>query len=307
MARLPPIDSLPFFDAAMRHSSFASAAAELNVTPSAVSQRIKSLEQSLGVLLFERLPHGLKPTEAARLYLLEIRPALTRLRTASTRIATQSVRRPAGRGHRLSVDMLPALATARIGPMLRRFYERFPDVELRLTTSPGISDPALDGFDCCVRYGPGGWQGIDAQCLAEESVFPVCAPAFAANRAPVVGISDLAPLPLIHDLMPLGWAEWLAAFGGPELQSKGPVFSDSALAQRAAVEGLGVALGRSLLVAPDLASGRLTRLLRQELRSPFSYWLVRPMGRRDALVDLFGEWLCEEILVDGGVEGDARS
>jgi LysR family glycine cleavage system transcriptional activator len=89
---------LPFFDAAMRHGGFAAAAAELNVTPSAVSQRIKSLEQSLGVVLFERRPHGLRPTEAARLYLLEIRPALNRLKVASARVAAQDARRPPGRG-----------------------------------------------------------------------------------------------------------------------------------------------------------------------------------------------------------------
>ena len=153
-----PLDSLPFFDASMRHTSFVAAADELNVTASAVSQRIKSLEQSLGVVLFERLPHGLKPTEAARLFLLEVRPALNRLRVASTRITTRARRRPAGRGQKLSVDMLPALATARFSLLLGSFYEHFPDVELRLSSSPAISDPARDGFDCCVRYGPGAWR-----------------------------------------------------------------------------------------------------------------------------------------------------
>jgi LysR family transcriptional regulator, glycine cleavage system transcriptional activator len=100
----------------------------------------------------------------------------------------------------------------------------------------------------------------------------------------------------VHDLMPVGWTEWMAAVGGPELPRGGPIFSDSAIAQRAAVEGLGVALGRSLLVVPDLVAGRLIRLLRRELPSPFSYWLIRPAGRRDALVDMFGEWLVEEVL-----------
>jgi LysR family transcriptional regulator, glycine cleavage system transcriptional activator len=297
MVRAPALDLLPFFDAAMRHESFALAAAELNVTPSAVSQRIKSLEQSLGILLFERFPHGLKPTEAARLYLLEIRPALSRLYTASARIATRDARRPPGRDRRLSVDMLPAFATTRVGPMLRHFRDRFPDVELRLTTSRAISDPLRDGFDCCVRYGAGRWQSVDAQCLATETVFPVCAPTLFSRDRPIDTITDLAQLPLIYDLMPLGWTDWFATLGGPQPRSDGPVFSDSALAQRAAIEGLGIVLGRSILVAPDLASGRLVRLLRHELPSPFSYWLIRPLGRRDGLVDLFGEWLIEQIFV----------
>jgi LysR family glycine cleavage system transcriptional activator len=300
MNPLLPLDALPFFDASMRHTSFVAAADELNVTASAVSQRIKSLEQSLGVVLFERLPHGLKPTEAARLFLLEVRPALNRLRVASTRITTRARRRPAGRGQKLSVDMLPALATARFGLLLGSFSEHFPDVELRLTSSPALSDPARDGFDCCVRYGPGGWHGVDAVRLADEDVFPVCAPTFLANHSSIERDTDFARLPLIHDLMPIGWSEWLEAFAAPEIRMHGSVFSDSTLALRAASEGLGVALGRSRLVGPDMDSGRLIRMSNSELRSPFAYWLVRPIGRRDALVDLFKEWLISECFGDRG-------
>lgn len=294
--RSPPLDALRFFDAAMRHASFAGAANELNVTPSAVSQRIKAVESALGIVLFERQPHGLLPTEAARLYLLEIRPALERLHLASARVAAQRPARPAGRGRRLSVDMLPALATMRLAPKFGAFRRQFPDVELRLTTSRSLTDPAKDGFDCCIRYGPGGWAGVDAALLASEQIFPICAPALLAGRQTVETLADLIALPVVHDLMPIGWTEWMAALGGPEPASGGPVFSDSAIAHRAAVEGLGVALGRSLLVMPDIVAGRLVRLLRHELPSPFGYWLIRPSGRRDALVDMFADWLLAEVL-----------
>jgi len=295
-AKHVPLDALPVFDAAMRNVSFAGAAAELNVTASAVSQRIKSLEETLGVVLFERLPHGLRPTEAARLYLLEIRPAIERLRIASTRISSQQAKRPSGRERRLSVDMLPALATVRFAPMFNRFRERFPDVELQLTTSPTVTDPKRDGFDCCIRYGPGGWTGVDIVKLANEYVFPVASPSLLSGTPPIEKIADLLDFPLIHDLMPLGWVEWLSAFDGPEIRKTiGPTFSDSALAQRAAVEGLGIYLGRSTLVAPDLLHRRLVRLFDLELQSPFSYWIIRPTGKQDALVDLFAEWLIDEV------------
>ncbi len=291
-----PLDALPYFDAAMRHMSFAAAAGELAVTPSAVSQRIKALEMALGVTLFERLPNGLQATQAARLYLLEIRPALGRMRAASARIASQGASRSADRKRPLSIDVLPALATVRLAPTLRRFRQCFPDVELRLTTSRDMSDPARDGFDCCIRYGPGDWPGVETILLSGEHIFPVCAPDVIRGRPPIETLSDLMQVPLIHDMMPMGWAEWLATLGGPEPTSDGPIFSDSALAQRAAVEGLGVALGRSLLVAPDLAAGNLIRLLGHDLPSPFSYWLVRPPGRSDELVDRFCDWLVEEVL-----------
>lgn len=293
--RLPPLDTLVFLDAALRHMSFAGAAEELNVTQSAVSQRIKSLEGSLGVRLFDRLPHGIRPTEAARLFAFEMRPALSRLRRASSRIATRSARRPEGRGHRLSIDMLPALASMRFAPLLGQFQERFPDVELRLTSSPAISDPARDGFDCCIRYGDGTWPGVDATLLASETVYPVCSPALLRAFPAQLSLADIARLPRVHDLMPLGWTEWFSALGSTEEALGGAVFSDSSHALRAAVEGLGVALGRSVLVEPDVTAGRLVGFPQYGLRSPYAYWLVRPMGRRDALVDLFVEWFSEEI------------
>jgi LysR family transcriptional regulator, glycine cleavage system transcriptional activator len=287
--RNTPLDALPVFEAAVRHVSFAAAAHELNVTSSAVSQRIRALEDLLGVVLFDRLPHGLRPTEAARLYLLEIRPALERLHAASVRISAHTAQRPSGRGRRLSVDMLPALATARLVPMFTRFRERFSDVELQLTTSPVVADPNRDGFDCCIRYGPGGWAGVEAKFLAGEYIFPVAAPSFLSNNAAIKELGHLTKLPLIHDLMPLGWVEWLSQFGCQiDRPAGGLTFSDSALAQEAAVQGLGVYLGRSILTASDLLNGRLI--------SPFSYWLVRPFGKHDALVDLFADWLVEEIL-----------
>jgi LysR family glycine cleavage system transcriptional activator len=294
--RNTPLDALPVFEAAMRHASFAAAASELNVTPSAVSQRIKSLEDMLGVVLFERLPHGLRPTEAARLYLLEIRPALERLHTASARISAQTARRPSGRDRRLSIDMAPALASMRFVPMFRQFRERFPDVDLQLTTSPVVADPSRDGFDCCVRYGPGGWAGVEAKQLAGEQIFPVAAPSFLSNNVAIRELTQLARLPLIHDLMPLGWVEWLSAFGVQTNRPGGLTFSDSSLAQQAAVQGLGIHLGRSILVASEILNGRLVRIVGEELPSPFSYWLIRPSGKHDALVDLFADWLTEEIL-----------
>lgn len=291
-----PVESLVFFDAAVRHASFASAATELNVTPSAVSQRIKSLEQSLGILLFERLPHGLRPTEAGQLYALEIRPALDRLGLATARAASRSMHRPPGRSHRLSLDMAPALARARMVPALGDFQKNFPDIELKLTSSRAVTDPMRDGFDCCIRYGRGGWRGVDSKCIAKELVFPVCAPLLMSKNTVVETAVDLSLLPLIHDLMPIGWTEWFASIGTEPPKSTGPVFSDSSLALQAAVDGLGVALGRSVLTVPDLASGRLIRLSKHNITSPFSYWLIRPLGQRDSLVELFVSWLLERVL-----------
>jgi len=159
-----------------------------------------------------------------------------------------------------------------------------------------LSDPLRDGFDCCIRYGSGGWPGIEADCLAQETVFPVSAPALIAKEANANAAMDLTRLPLIHDLMPVGWAEWFAAAGGATPKSNGPVFSDSSLALRAAIDGLGVVLGRSVLASPDLVAGRLVRISKRVIASPFSYWLVRVPGQRDGLVELFSRWLLDHVL-----------
>lgn len=289
-----PLDALTFFDAAMRHASFAAAAGEMNVSASAVSQRIKTIEDALGVRLFERQAQGLQPTEAAHLYLLEIRPALTRIKEASLRASSKESWRSRGRGRQLSIDMLPALAALRIAPKLSAFAERFPDITLRLTTSFTISDPLRDGFDCCVRYGPGQWAGVETELLAHEDVFLVCAPSLLAQH-PIRNLSDVLHMPLVHDLMPMGWPEMASRLDLGPLPEGGLIFSDSSIALRAAVEGMGVAVGREHLVAPDLAAGRLVRLSTKTVRSPFSYWLIRPTDRSDRLVDLFSSWLVETV------------
>ena len=289
-----PLDGLTFFDAAMRHTSFAAAAGELNVSASAVSQRIKSVEEALGVKLFERQPHGLLPTEAAHLYQLEVRPALARIREASLRASSKGSWRSRERGRQLSIDMLPALAALRIAPKLPAFAERFPDITLRLTTSFTIADPVRDGFDCCVRYGPGEWPGVDAELLAHEDVFLVCAPSLLAQHS-IRSLSDVLRMPLVHDLMPMGWPEMASRLGLGKLPDGGLIFSDSSIALRAALEGMGVAVGREHLVAPDISAGRLVRLSTETVRSPFSYWLIRPADRSDRLVDLFSSWLLETV------------
>jgi LysR family glycine cleavage system transcriptional activator len=232
--RLPGLASLRTFEAAARHLGFSAAAEELGVTQSAVSQRVKGLEASLGVALFERLPQGLRLTEAGRSFLLDVRPALQRLRAAAGRVAARGARRAGSSGRALAVGTTASVALLCLAPGLAAFREAFPGVALRIETSMELVDPASAGLDCCLRYGAGHWPGVSVELLAGEDLFPVCAPALLPPGASSVGIAALGGLPLMHDLGPVSWVEWLAAFGAPP-----PCWAEALVLQ----PGLGVMAG----------------------------------------------------------------
>jgi LysR family glycine cleavage system transcriptional activator len=138
---------------------------------------------------------------------------------------------------------------------------------------------------------------VAAERLAGEDLFPVWAPGFLPPGAAPIAVAGLGGFPLVHDLGPVSWVEWLAAFGAPPPgRAEALTVTDSALAQRAAMDGVGVALGRSRLADRELAAGRLVRPVSESMPSPFGYFLVRPQARgADALVGRFGEWLLAEV------------
>jgi LysR family glycine cleavage system transcriptional activator len=287
---LPPLNALRFFEAAARHLSFTVAAEELHLTQSAVSYQVKQLEAALGILLFERLPHGLVLTSAGDLYLMEVRPVLQRLRFAGDRLGRQARGRDV-----LAVSMLPAFAAKCLLPRLARFANAFPGIDLSLTAATELVDPDAAGLDCCLRYGPGGWAGVAAERLGGEDLVAVASPTLLAQGLPIATPADLRHHRLIHDKGPVTWIEWLAHAGAPEPDGTGHFFTESTLAYQAAIDGGGVALGRSLLVADDLRAGRLASPLAASMPAPFAYFLIRPIRRRSPLADAFRDWLMAEL------------
>jgi LysR family glycine cleavage system transcriptional activator len=294
-----PLEAVRVFEAAARLLGFSAAAEELGVTQSAVSQRVKGLEAALGVALFRRLPQGLRLTEAGQSYLLDVRPALQRLRAATGRAAVQGARRTGMAERVLAVGTTNSIALLCLAPHLSGFQKAFPGVALRIETNITTVDPAEAGLDCCLRYGAGQWPGVTAERLAGEDLFPICAPALVNADLPSLRVRDLCNLPLVHDLGPVSWVEWLARFGAPSpRQSESVVVTDSALAQQAAMNGIGVALGRSQLADRALKAGQLIRPVAQSLPSPFGYFMVRPHGRNDEkLVSSFKDWLVATVFL----------
>lgn len=306
---LPPLNALRAFEAAARHLSFTRAAAELHVTQAAVSHQIKGLEDWLGTPLFRRVNRALELTEAGHAYRVPVSEALGLIADATGRLFRQE------NGGVLTVSTMPSFASKWLVLRLGRFQAAHPDIEVRLHTSSQLVDFAGRDVDVGIRLGRGQWPGVLAERLMTEDVFPVCAPALRDGPKPIRTPADLLRHTLLHDDYLITWSAWFAAAAaggamaggtpppGAEVD-RGPRYSDSALLLQAAMAGQGVALARRVLVADDLAAGRLVRLFDVTLPGEYAYYVVTPShGRIPAKVRLFRDWLFAEVAAaqeDGG-------
>ena len=187
--RLPPLNSLRLFEAAGRHLSFKAAAEELNLTPSAISHGVLTLEAWLGVDLFLRGNRTLTLTAAGAAYLPQVRAALEMIVGASNAVPG---RKPTGR---LAVSVSPTFGVRWLLPRLVRFSDRHPDIEVSVDTNHRLVEFPRDGIDVAIRMGRGDWPGLDATCLVRELLVPVCAPRLAAK---IRSADDLGGKVLLH-------------------------------------------------------------------------------------------------------------
>ena len=285
--RLPPLNALRAFEAAARHLSFTQAAEELNVTQAAVSHQIRGLEDWLGFPLFRRLSRALVLTEAGQILFPEVREAMDILTTAVNRVQRQDSEGV------LTVTTMDSFAVSWLVPRLGRFRQSHPDIDVRLVMADRMVDLAREGVDVAIRYGRGSWPGLTVSLLRTEELFPVCAPELLAGGPPLKEPGDLANYTLLHDEMPVDWRDWLAAVGCDTVNpERGPGYSHSNLVLLAARAGEGVALGRSVMVADDLAEGRLVRPFDFALPAPQAYYLACVEGEEDRpKVRAFRDWL----------------
>ena len=293
MARhLPPLNALRFFEAAARHRSFVRAADELHVTPAAVSQQIRLLEDHLGVVLFKR-GRVLVLNESAQDALALISDAFDQLERAALRMRSNSVAGP------LIVSAPPAFAAHWLIPRLEDFYARYPEVEIRLGATRRVVDFTMEEVDVAIRFGGSMHPGLSAERLMQETIVPVAVPGIAAS---IGSLEDLSRVNLIEydwDAMQgvfPGWQAWLAALGRSAAPLNIRRFGDADLAISAAIAGLGVALTWQSLISSDLQSGRLVRVLDHALPTELSYHLVMPQNRAAlGKVAAFRAWLFEQV------------
>ncbi len=297
MANFPSISGLRAFEAAGRNLSFVHAARELNVTPGAVSRQLQSLEEFLGAPLFLRHHKRIELTPFGRDYLAEIRPPLERIGAATARFLG------GGSGGAISICVYPTFAIRWLIPRWGKFYNRHPEIDVRLTTSLNPVDFTRDEYDLAVRVGrvDADWGRLAAHKLVDIEVFPVASPALARELARP---RDLAGQTLIHGSpRPDDWRHWLEVAGVPEIDAEqGLRFESLNLSIQAAIEGIGVAMGIGSLIRDDLAQGRLVRLFDVSRRSGRPFHLVYPMSRaQNPKLAAFRDWLLEEAAAEAAL------
>ncbi|MEE2690477.1 MAG: transcriptional regulator GcvA [Pseudomonadota bacterium] len=296
MKRLPPLNSLRVFEAAARHLSFTKAADELHVTPGAVSQQIKALEEFIGAPVFRRHKRSLLLTDEAQASLPVLREGFDKLAEAGRLLSS---RVDSGK---LTVSVAPSLAAKWLVPRLDRFHELHPDLDVWVSADMEVVDFAADDVDVAIRYGGGNYPGVVVEHLMAESIVPVCSPRLLIGEHPLKTPSDLAHHTLLHDGSPdkdescPTWPMWLKAAGVKGVDgSRGPKFNQSSLVIEAAVAGKGVALAKSQLALADLEAARLVVPFDMTTPSAFAYYVVHPQSKSAAApVRAFKAWLHAE-------------
>jgi LysR family glycine cleavage system transcriptional activator len=288
--RIPPIQCLLTFEALARLRSVTQAAEELFVTPSAVSHRVKQLEQIIGTKLFGRADFSLT-TEGSE-YLAHVREGLATLQKFPG-TAGQSAN-PGKRKLRLAVT--PTFSRSILIPRLRQFTEAYPEIELTLQVSIPLLDVVAEDADLMVRFGTGRYADVEHVCLLQDEVTPLASPAYVREHGPFETPEDLVGEALLRSpLEP--WRTWFAANqqDWPE-PLEGSQFNDIGLMCDAAAAGMGVALVRIKLGAPWLDNGSLVRLYERNVPSPHAHYLCWRTGMMDRWeCAAFADWLRKSV------------
>jgi len=289
-----PLKAIQAFEAAARLSSFALAAEELFLTPSAISHQVKYLEELVGVRLFHRVHRAVVLTDSGRRYAEEICAAF-----ASIESATRQVGRTE-KSDILTVHSTPSIAAQWLMPRLARFSALFPDIDVRVHASPDPADLTTGAVDIDIRYSMRKLQPAGTMMLPfpAETIVPLCAPELANGPHPIRTPEDLCHHTLIHSERGLvGWRDWLRLHRKVLLDiSRGPRFDRSFMAISAAVDGLGVCFESLLLVQRELDSGRLVAPLGLDGLKVQGYSLNLLKSRAELpKIRSFQDWLFEEL------------
>lgn len=296
--RLPPLKAVRAFEAAARHRSFVEAAEELAVTPSAISQQVKQLEEWLGRALFRRLPRGLAVTEVGKSYLPPLTEALDQIEGATRRAMEGQDSRT------LKVTCLSSFGAQWLTPRLHRFDTLHPEIDVMLATFDRVVDLEAEDIDVAIRYGTRDFPGLHVETLMDEYLGVVCSPDLVNHPDhPIRHYADLAHHTLLHDadakvMGPIEWGRFLEIVGGADGVdwSRGPKFSDSHMMIQACLAGRGVMVGRSALVTDALKNGNLVAPFGMPVKAESSYRMVMlPGALSDPKIAAFRNWIYEEL------------
>ncbi|WHZ20654.1 MAG: Transcriptional regulator, LysR family [Rhodanobacteraceae bacterium] len=282
------LNRLRAFESAARLGSFAAAAAELHVTPAAISQKVRLLEEGLGFKLFRRHANNLELTEQGRAY----QPGLHDAFEAIARLTDQV--RAMRAGPVLTVGVAPALALHWLIPRLPGFNQLHPDTEVRIATG-GLMNPLRDDWTCTIRRGEGNWPGYEAEELFPSTLVAVCTPTVAKQLRRVQDLRKVSGIVVAH--LREQWVWWSRAAGDktPARCGSEVTFGSSSMAVQAALDGVGIAIAQIHYVSDALVAKRLVApfgIPRQRYES--WYLAFRPTRSQEPALAWFRDWLRDE-------------
>ncbi|WP_374400120.1 LysR substrate-binding domain-containing protein [Niveibacterium sp.] len=289
--KIPSTAALVAFEAAARHRSFTKAGEELALTQSAICRQIAGLEAFLGVELFRRTRRGVVLTEAGERYQRQVATRLDAVERDTLELMAGR-----GQGGTLELGVVPTFATRWLVPRLSRFHEAHPDITVNLSVRTQAFLFEDSGLDAAITAALAPWPGTQAQRLLDEVSVPVASPALLGGTE-ALAADALARLPrLQQSTRPYAWRQWFAAQGMTvDSDLAGPRYELFSMLAEAAAGGAGVALIPPLLIAEELASGRLVQASEVALDEGRAYWLVWPEGRDDSpMMRAFRKWLSLE-------------
>ena len=292
---MPPLNALKAFEATARHLSFTKAAAELHVTPAALSHQIRGLEDLLGLKLFFRRARAIELTDAARLIYPGIQTGFESLRAAVERLE------PSRQDRVLVVSATPGLTAKWLAPRLYRFLGRHPDIDTRISASSAYVNFAADGVDVGIRLSSGNHPELYVEKLSDEWLLPLCSPRLLDGGHPLRSPKDLVHFTLIQVDLPgvvPTWSDWFQMAGVDGIDStRGLRLNVADHALDAASEGAGVVLAYKVVASRDIGLGRLIVPFGPEIALPGrSYFFVCQKGHeKRAPVKAFRDWAFAEI------------
>jgi LysR family glycine cleavage system transcriptional activator len=296
MNRLPPLKSLQAFEVAGRHLSFTDAARELNVTPGAISQQIRLLEEHLELKLFKRMNRAIVLTDAGQLFLPMISAGFEQFSEAVSLVRQKRSDGP------LTITSAPSFVSKWLIPRLSSFKAQHPQIDVRIDTSDRLVDFRHEDIDVGIRFGDGEYPELETLFLFSFDLIPVCSPELLQQGDGLKQVSDLKNFTLLHsnyDALDPGWpdwAMWLKVVDAEDVDaSHGIYFNQSDLIFQAAMAGQGVALLANVMADPEIAAGRLVQPFAARLPVKLNYHLVTsPQKARIAKVVAFREWVLAE-------------
>jgi LysR family transcriptional regulator, glycine cleavage system transcriptional activator len=280
---------LQTFVAVARAGKMKQAAHELALTPGAVSQRIRQLEEAAGRRLFFRNPSGVELSAAGEAMFAALAEPFRAIEAVDRELGGRS-------SSRVVISTTPSFAATWLVPRLAMFAQRYPDIEIAVETGNRPVDLKREPIHLAIRHGLGKYPGLEVIRLVAPELIVVASPDLLKERAPLKGPVDCLAFPLLHDLNRQDWPLWFEVHGvaAPNCK-KGPAFSDNQLIVRAAVAGQGLALVRDIYVNDELRAQRLVKALTVNWPVQFAYHAVATTeALQKPAVRRFRDWLVEE-------------